>query len=118
MSPSTPVIDDDLKHATVLTALNDMVRRGHFNVCTLDRCADILGLQLKGSEPYKLLGALHCVDFASMPPDVRKAVPEWIRQCLNLEPLAMVEIAQRNSPHPFNEHSSTPRRTLLDRLLN
>ena len=102
------MIDDDLKHATVLAALNDMVRRGHFNVCTLDRCADILGLQLKGSEQYKLLSALHCVDFAAMPPNVRTALPGWIRECLNLESVAPFEAAINPSP----------RKTLLHRLLN
>ena len=101
------MIDDDLKRATVLAALNDMVKRGHFNVCTLDKCAEILGIQLKGSEPYKLLSALHCVDFAGMPPNVRKAVPEWIRQCLNLEAIG-----------PFEEAvNPPPKRTILQRLL-
>lgn len=102
------MIDDELKRATVLTALNDMVRRGSFSICTLDRCAEILGIQLRGSEAYKLLGALHCVDFAAMPPNVRKAVPELVRQCLNMEAIGLFEEAV-NPP---------PKRSIIDRLLN
>lgn len=75
-------VNDTLKRATVLTALDDMIRRGSFNICTIDRCAEILGIQLKGLEAYKILSALHCIDYSRMAPEVRRALPGLIRECL------------------------------------
>jgi hypothetical protein len=101
-------MDDSVKHAAVVTALNDMVRRGSFSICTLDKCADILGVQVRGSEAYTLLSALHCVDFAAMPSNLKQAIPELIRECLNLESIG--EFASITA--------ETPRKTLFGRLLN
>jgi hypothetical protein len=78
-------LQHDLRRATVVTALADMVKKGHFSICTIDSCADILGVQSRGSEPYRILRALHCIDFAAMPPIVREALPGLIRQCLGVE---------------------------------
>jgi len=79
------LISDELKHATVVTALNDMIRRGWFSISCIDNCAEILGISTRGSEAHTLLRALHCVEFAKMPPEVRAQVPELIKQVLRFE---------------------------------
>lgn len=105
------MITGDLKRATIMTALNDMVRKGYFSVCTVDRCAEILGISLRGSEPYRLLSALHCIHFNEMPRDVRNAIPEMIRECLNIEPFPLFEEA-------VISESAAQKKSIWNRLLN
>lgn len=76
----------DLKRLTALTAINNMLAGGHFNICTIDRVADMLGIQRSGSEAYQMLGALHCIDYAKMPAEVRDAIPGLIEQVLDIKP--------------------------------
>lgn len=76
----------DLKKQIAITALNDMMSRGHFSICTIDSVAELLGVNAKG-EAYTMLRALHCVDWAKMPQDVRAAVPDLIRDCLGVGPV-------------------------------
>jgi hypothetical protein len=78
------VVDENLKQAAVLTALNDMTKRGHFNVITLEKCADILGTPCKGLDSYKILSALHCVNFIDMPFIVRESIPRLVHDCLGI----------------------------------
>lgn len=79
------MISEDLKRTTVVTALRDMVRRGYFNICTIDQCAVIIGVTPRGSEAYNVLHALHCVEFAAIPETLRSAIPMLVAECLNLE---------------------------------
>jgi hypothetical protein len=76
----------DIKTLSALTALNNMMERGHFNVCTIDSVAHLLGVNPKG-EAYDTLRPLHCVDFAKMPCELREAIPGLIQQCLGVAPI-------------------------------
>lgn len=75
----------DIEQMAVLTALNHMMKQGHFNVCAIDRCAEILGIQPRNTRPYRVLSSLHCVDFAEMPLQLRASIPALIQECLNME---------------------------------
>lgn len=75
---------DDLKQLAAMTALNDMLARSSFSICTIDNVAKLLGVNPKG-EAYDTLRAVHCIDYAKMPPQLREAIPELIRKCLGVE---------------------------------
>lgn len=103
-------INDDLKRSAVIVALNDMVKKGHFSICTIDSCARLLGIQVRGSEAYNLLNTMHCVDFAAMPANIKQVMPELIREVLNMEPFPLFkgEVIEANSP----------KQSIWNRLLN
>lgn len=75
---------DDIKQLAAMTALNNMLAGEHFSICTIDSVANLLNVHPKG-EAYTTLHALHCIDYAKMPPKLREAIPELIRQCLGVE---------------------------------
>lgn len=104
---------DDLKKATILTALNHMVKQGSFSICTIDKCAEILGVQVRGSESYNILSALHCINYAEMPPEVRRAIPQLIKDCLNVETLFDAAIFYDQKQEPVERE----RKGFLSRLL-
>ena len=76
----------ELKELAAITALNQMMKGGHFSICTIDNVANMLGVNCRGMEAYTILSTLHCVDFGKMPPELREAIPQLIRQCLNRGP--------------------------------
>lgn len=80
----------DLKKLSAVTAVNDMLRKGYANICTIDTIARMLGADPKG-DAYNILRTLHCVEFSTMPPELRDAVPELIRQCLDVAPTYQFE---------------------------
>lgn len=75
-----------LKELAAITALNHMMKGGHFSICTVDSVAEMLGVNCRGMEAYAILRTVHCIDFGKMPPELREAVPQLIRQCLNRGP--------------------------------
>ena len=109
----------DLKRMAALTSLNSMLTKGYVCICTIDTIAKMLGVQ-PPAEPHSILRSIHCVNFAMMPPELRQAVPDLIRQCLDVEPTY-----QFPAPKPaisaadliVHEHSASPERGLLGRLL-
>jgi len=72
---------DDMKQLVAITALNKMMKRGHFDICTIDSVARMLGVDPKGPA-YTTLHPLHCVDFSEMPRQLREAIPGLVNQCL------------------------------------
>jgi len=79
-----------LPQLAVMTALNEMLRSSHFSICTVDRCAEILEIPMKGNPSYRILSALHCIDYARIPQPLRGQIPELIKQCLGVEPMAIL----------------------------
>ncbi|MHB8123124.1 MAG: hypothetical protein ACYDG4_13320 [Desulfuromonadaceae bacterium] len=75
---------ENLNQAIALTALNDMFKRGSFSICCIDKVAAVLMINPKG-RAYDLLSSLHCINFRDMPSEVRKAVPELIKECLGVD---------------------------------
>lgn len=83
----------DLTAEVVRTSLNHMFRQGWLSICTIDKVAALLNIHPGRTAAYRKLSALHCVHFNEMPPEVREAVPKWIMDCLNLEPMFQFELS-------------------------
>jgi hypothetical protein len=75
----------DIKQLAAITALNNMMSKGHFSICTIDSIASMLDLNPK-NDSYRILHTLHCINFADMPKEIRDAVPGLIQECLGVEP--------------------------------
>ena len=103
---STP----DLKQIAIAAALKDMMRRGYVNICTVDKCADLLQLHPKGLEAYNILSTLHCVNFGDIPQPLRSEIPALIGKCLTIESLEIF-VDEEPSPAP------PEKKTILQRLL-
>lgn len=71
----------DLQKEIAITAINTMMKRSFFSICAIDKAAKILGMNVQHSPAYNALHALHCVDFADMSSNVRRAIPEMIKEC-------------------------------------
>jgi hypothetical protein len=104
----------DAKQLIAITALNKMMAQGHFNICTIDSVAEMLGVNPKG-EAYRMLRPLHCVNFSDMPQELRTLVPALIKQCLAVEPTYQFTLPTQQGDLERTA-SELPRRGLL-RLL-
>ena len=76
----------EIKELAAMTALNDMFKKGHFSICTLDSVANMLQVNPRGGA-YDILRTLHCIDFSVMPKELRNEIPALIRDCLMLNPI-------------------------------
>lgn len=63
------------------TAVRNLFDQNYFSICDLDKIIEIVGARRSG-EAYKLLHALHCVNYAKMDPELRAKVPELVNECL------------------------------------
>lgn len=87
---------DNIQEMAAMTALNDMFKRGHFSICTIDSIAKMANVNPKG-RAYDILHTLHCVDFDKMPKELREEVPNMIRECLSLSPIYEFEHLKRET---------------------
>ncbi|EYS89550.1 hypothetical protein CF68_33295 [Cupriavidus sp. SK-4] len=69
----------DLEQKAIEAALRKMFAQGHFSICTIDTCLQLLGIA-QGGKAYQLLRTLHCVNFADMDRDLAQAVPGLITE--------------------------------------
>ena len=84
-----------IEELAVKTALNQMLKKGHFDICTVRDVAKIMNVNPDG-KAYDMLHALHCIDYGRMPQELREAIPSLIRECLSLSPI--YEFEQVKSP--------------------
>ncbi len=73
---------DDLKQQAAIAALNQMMSKGHFSICTIDTIASMLGIT-PDPDAYALLRTLHCVDYTAMPRDLYARLPDLIQAALS-----------------------------------
>lgn len=78
---------EDLKQMSAVTALNDMMESGRFDICCIRNVAELLGVNPKESEAFAILQPLHCVRFEKMPPQLREAIPSLVEKCLGVSPI-------------------------------
>jgi hypothetical protein len=77
---------DNLKNLAATTALNAMLADRHFSICTIDSVASMLNVK-PASDAYNILRAVHCIDYAKMPAELRQAIPGLIKECLGVAPV-------------------------------
>lgn len=64
----------------VETAIKSLLTKKHFSICDLDTVMEIT--QSRQNEAYKMLHALHCIDYSKMEPQLRQQIPELINEVL------------------------------------
>lgn len=63
------------------TATRQLFDSRHFSICTVDKLMKLVGTNAR-TPAYTQLSALHCVDYADMPKDLRERIPHLVRECL------------------------------------
>ncbi len=79
---------EGLKPLAAQVAIKNMVKKGWVDICTIKTACGLLGTPQRG-EDIDVLTALHCIEFADMPPELLKALPELLRRVLTAEGFEM-----------------------------
>jgi hypothetical protein len=69
--------NSELKALVVKSAMRKMMQQGYFDICTVDKCLDLLGIA-PVNEAYKMLRTLHCVNYNAMEPAIQSALPRLL----------------------------------------
>lgn len=74
----------EINQLIVATALRKMFTGGYFDICTLDKCIELMGfVKGNGGKSYDRLRTLHCISFKDMPAEIAERLPCWIGDCMN-----------------------------------
>lgn len=76
-------LTDSLKADVAVSSINTLLRKSFFDICIIDNVAKLMGVNIIGSDAYKILRTLHCVDHAAMPRNVYEAIPALIAECFD-----------------------------------
>jgi hypothetical protein len=76
------VSDEEQDMEIVAAALRKMKDGGHFSICTIRKCAEVLDVTIPQHVETRL-SALHCVDFGAMSPSLLKALGDLIQAALS-----------------------------------
>jgi hypothetical protein len=60
-------------------ALKKMLSGASFSICTITDIGEMLGVDPRGTQAFKMLKPLHCMEYTLMPAEVREAIPGLIR---------------------------------------
>ncbi len=63
-------------------ALNSLFENKHFSICKLNEVMELTKKGRKNSKVYKQLHALHCVDYADMPDELKNQIPYMVNELL------------------------------------
>jgi len=75
---------DEFKQETIRIALDKMLNdSGHFSICDVDKLANLIGTNPRSHPDYKVLNALHCVDFDKMSVEMKAELPNKIMNVLS-----------------------------------
>lgn len=107
--------DETLARLSAATAIQAMMTKGWLDICTIDKCARLLG-RIPDADARNILAPIHCVNFADMPEELRSAIPELIGRCLSIEWPPAPEPRPRPGEMVIVPADPPPRRRLL-RLL-
>lgn len=72
----------------VLTAMKKLFDSQHFSICVVKDIADLIGAPKRGPA-WDMLSALHCIDYASMPIELRESIPHLVNECLKAKQAAI-----------------------------
>lgn len=108
---------DRIEQLACETALRDMIAKGHFSICTIDKILKISG-SVPDKRSYEILSALHCVNYSDMPAGLVQELPELIRSALG-GPIIDIDACMGSNEPKRNLHliEQTPPRPGLFRRL-
>jgi hypothetical protein len=72
---------DRTKSLVIKTALAEMLKKGHFDVCTIRNIGEMTGI-VPDRDAMTQLTLLHCMDYSRMPAELRKELPNIIHRAL------------------------------------
>ena len=78
----------ELQAEAAKMALNKMIARGHFDICTVDEILRTTG-GVPNGEDYRTLRLLHCVDFKDFTPRLRLEFPGLLQRVLESPSMAL-----------------------------
>lgn len=71
----------ETKQLVVKQAIQNLFEKNYFSICQLDNALNVIGAR-QGGDAYKMLHALHCVDYSKMSPELRERIPYLVNECL------------------------------------
>lgn len=72
-----------IEQEAVALALDKMLnKQSYFDICTIDKLGDHLGVNPKSHPTYSLLNTLHCVEYVDMSAELKGKLPELITSVL------------------------------------
>ena len=91
--------------AVLEQALDKLFTKKHFDVCMLDKIGKLVGVTPGQHPNYKLLHALHCVDYADMSPAIIQELQQRVAECLRpqFQPGALAKALLMEG----NDHTNT-----------
>jgi hypothetical protein len=81
-APMTEQRIADLNRLAAETMLNEMLKRSSISICKIDEIIQLVPGASKACPEYRILHALHCVELAGVPRELRESVPDLIRAVL------------------------------------
>ena len=70
------------------TALAKLFNSSRFSICDIQKVMELTGLGNRKSLAYKKLSALHCIDYAEMPQELRDELPNIINELLTKDEIS------------------------------
>jgi len=91
--------------AVLEQALNNLFTESSFSICTLRDIGKLVGVNPTQHPNYKLLQALHCVDYADMSPEILQELQQRVAECLRpqFQPGALAKALLMEG----NDHANT-----------
>ena len=71
----------DTQQMVLRTATKKLFDKSYLDICTVDTLMKLIGTTAR-TPAYTQLRALHCVDYADMPTELRERIPHLVRECL------------------------------------
>lgn len=72
---------DEIKSMAIRTAVENMFRKGHFSISTINDVLKITG-GVAPRDIFNTLALLHCIDFKDMPPALLAKLPGMVGECI------------------------------------
>lgn len=82
-------------------ALHNLLYKGHFSICDLDKIAKLIGKEIGGKD-YEALSVMHCVNWGDMPEHLKQQAREKIVGLLGIQP-PPIEAEKPDVPQPQPE---------------
>ncbi len=79
----------ETRRLVITASLNKLFSERHFSICTLDAILDTMQ-GTRNTEAFRLLRTLHCMDYASMPIELRNSIPQLVNEALNPPPVECI----------------------------